>query len=344
MKYKGRIISATAPVISDLSASGMWTLEDQMQAVQSNTWPGGGLYSFTTATFSTGGQTGRDGPALSTARSGLSGTGTDAWKNNTAFFNTSSGIQLWTVPATGTYRIEARGAQGGNAGSRIGGRGAIMRCDVSLTIGEVIRILVGQQGESGPHTQDNQPMGAGGGGTFVVRSPFNTTGSILVIAGGGGGAAQNSYTNADGIDAVTSQSGTNGGGGIAGGTSGNGGGGGDGNGSGPGGAGFAGNGLVDPLSGNPAGDNSKSFVNGGRGGRKSLSWGGSEIFGGFGGGGGGGGLACGGGGGYSGGGGGTWSSPQQGGGGGSFITGTNNVTTTGAGTGAGSVTITRVIT
>ena len=279
------------------------------------------LYEFSSATFSPGGTTGRDGPSLANARTGLTGTGTDAWKGNTAFFTVVDGIQYWTVPRSANYVIEAWGAQGGNAGGQQGGRGAKIQGTFALTEGEIIRILVGQQGQSGPHTQDGNPMGAGGGGTYVIRTPYNNTGSILVIAGGGGGAAQNSYSNAAGINATSANNGTNGGGGGSdnqGGTGGNGGAGGTGNGSGPGGAGFTGNGLVDPLSGNSAGDNSKSFVNGGRGGRKSLSWGGSEIFGGFGGGGGGGGLACGGGGGYSGGGGGTWTSPQQGGGGGSF--------------------------
>jgi len=303
---------------------------------------GSSLYPFTAATFTPGAATGRSGPTLVQARAGLTVTGVDTWKTNTEYFNTSSGIQLWTVPRTATYRIEARGAQGGSAGTRIGGRGAIMRCDVPLIAGEVIRILVGQQGQTGAHTQDGQPMGAGGGGTFVVRTPFNTTGSIIVIAGGGGGSADNAYSQRDGIDAVATENGTTGGGSVTGGSGGLGGNGGDGSGSGPGGAGFTGNGAVDPLSGNVSGENSKSFVNGGVGGRKSLSWGGDEIYGGFGGGGGGGGLACGGGGGYSGGGGGTWSSPQQGGGGGSYITGTNNVTTVGTGTGAGSVTITRL--
>jgi hypothetical protein len=307
-----------------------------------------GLYTFNSAiTFTPGGTTGRDGPSLEAARSGLTGTGVDAWKTNTSFFNVTDGIQYWTVPRTATYTIEAWGAQGGNAGSQQGGRGARIKGDFPLTEGEIIRILVGQQGQSGPHTQDSQPMGAGGGGTYVVRTPYNTTGSILVVAGGGGGAAQNSYSNAAGNHASATNNGTTTGAGAAG-TGGNGGGGGDGSGSGPGGAGFTGNGLVDPLSGNSAGDNSKSFVNGGRGGRKSLSWGGSEIFGGFGGGGGGGGLACGGGGGYSGGGGGTWSSPQQGGGGGSFNSApsgaVNEAGNTGGATlsGAGRVVITPV--
>ena len=301
------------------------------------------LYSFTSATFTPGGASGRNGPTLAQAVSGLTGTGVDAWKNNTAYFNTSNGIQLWTVPATGLYTIDCYGAQGGNAGSQPGGLGARIKGNFSLTEGEIIRILVGQQGQSGAHTQDNQPMGAGGGGTYVIRTPYNTTPSILTIAGGGGGASQNAYTTAAGLGASAGNNGVAGQGGKAGGTSGGGGDGGSGDGSGPGGAGFTGNGLVDPLSGNSSGDNAKSFTNGGVGGRKSLSWGGVEIYGGFGGGGGGGGLACGGGGGYSGGGGGTWSSQLVGGGGGSYNAGTDQTNTAATRTGAGYVVITSTV-
>jgi hypothetical protein len=305
--------------------------------------PGGapaGLYEFTSATFSPGGTTGRDGPSLANARTGLTGAGTDAWKSNTSFFSTVAGIQYWTVPRTGSYRIEAWGAQGGTSGSQQGGRGARIQGNFTLTEGEIIRILVGQQGSTGAHTQDGQPVSAGGGGTYVIRTPYNDTGSILVIAGGGGGAAQNSWTSAQGNHApATNNGGFGGSGSEAGGTGGNGGN----SGTGCGGAGFTGNGATG--SGSAAGDMAKSFVNGGQGGGNARSWGGTEIYGGFGGGGGGGGLAAGGGGGYSGGGAGTWSSPQQGGGGGSYNSGTSPVNETGNTgsatlTGAGKVTIT----
>lgn len=272
-----------------------------------------GLYEFTSAiTFTPGGTTGRDGPSLANARSGLTGTGTDSWKTNTAFFNVVDGIQYWTVPRTATYTISAWGAQGGNAGSQRGGFGARIQGDFSLTEGEIIRILVGQQGSSGAHTQDGQPVSAGGGGTYVMRTPYNTNGSILVIAGGGGGGAQNSWNTTIGQDANTSNTGGQGGSGSGGGT----GGGGGASSTGCGGAGFSGNGATGSGSSEP--EMARAFINGGRGGGNARSWGGAEIYGGFGGGGGGGGLAAGGGGGFSGGAAGVWSSQQQGGGGASF--------------------------
>jgi hypothetical protein len=304
--------------------------------------PGGvapGLYEFTSATFTPGGTTGRDGPSLTAGRTGLTGTGVDAWKSNTSFFNVTAGIQYWTVPRTGSYKIEAWGAQGGTSGSQTGGRGAKIQGTFTLTEGEIIRILVGQQGATGAHTQDGNPVSAGGGGTYVMKTPYNSTGAILVIAGGGGGGAQNSWSSSVGLGGSASNNGTNGQGGEAGGTSGNGGS----SSTGCGGAGFSGNGATG--SGSTASEMAQAFTNGGRGGGNARSWGGTEIYGGFGGGGGGGGLAAGGGGGYSGGGPGSWSSPQGGGGGGSYNNGTGQINDAGGTggatlTGDGKVTIT----
>src|SRR5690606_30470331 len=124
------------------------------------------------------------------------------------------GIQEWTVPYTGTYRIEAAGA---SAHMRQGGSGAKMRGDFQLTAGQVIKILVGQNPQ--PFDGNN---GSGAGGTFVIQSPYNTNASILVIAGGGGGGHNGgNQPNANGS---TSNSGNPGTSGAAGGTNGNGGG------------------------------------------------------------------------------------------------------------------------
>jgi hypothetical protein len=164
---------------------------------------GGGpaLYPFTDATFSPGSATNRNGPSLTQARAGLTGSGTDAWKTDTSFFNTSNGIQLWTVPQTGVYRIEAWGAQGGAGGSRTGGNGARMRGDITLQSGEIIYIVVGQEGQSSTYS------GGGGGGTFVWRTSLDnySLSDALIVAGGGSGG--NSSSN-NGIAAVTEQLGT----------------------------------------------------------------------------------------------------------------------------------------
>ena len=95
----------------------------------------------------------------------------------------SSGIQQWTVPYTSDYKIEAIGAAGGYDrginSSQYRGGGARMIGTFRLNKGEVIQILVGQEGGI------NMPRrsSGGGGGTFVVRGAD----SPLIIAGGGGG-------------------------------------------------------------------------------------------------------------------------------------------------------------
>jgi hypothetical protein len=306
------------------------------------------LYSFTSATFTPGGQVGRTGPTLAQAISGLTGTGVDAWKNNTAYFNTTNGIQLWTVPITGTYRIEAFGAQGGqnNYFTATTGYGAFIRGDFTLNKGEIIRILVGQPGIN---LADYCASGSGGGGTFVVRTPYNTNGSILVIAGGGGGYGTNPGTATGG---TISNTGTN-----------------DGNNSTAGGSGGSGGGqpLPTPCSinyvsgsgggfftngGGPAGTPGVTdtgggfgFVNGGNGGDRTRGTNGQQYLDGAFGGGGMANYGGGGGGGYGGGGGGQGTSCScnawyGGGGGGSYNNGTNKVETGNTRTGNGQVIIT----
>lgn len=280
----------------------------------------------TTYTFTNAGQTGPTGPTQSQVNSAYTNTplaGT---------VSVISGIQTWTVPFTGTYRITANGAQGGdfNAGAQggqLGGRGAVIAGDFSLQQGDVLRILVGQRGGERSGTVANNGIGAGGGGTFVATSS-NTP---LVVAGGGGAAGQTNNTNSnaststsgrDGTDNTPGRGGINGGGGGAamGGTAGNGGT--------PGGQGSScsfgsgGGGFFSRGGHNCEGDapqiGGQGFVNGGVGGAADTRNGG--VPGGFGGGAGVGHRAPGGGG-YSGGGG--DQGIGGGGGGGSFNAGAN---------------------
>ena len=156
------------------------------------------LYDFTSHTFtdcgaseletngsSTGGR--RDGPTLAECREEY----TPTWVDNTAYFNiVTQGIQEWTVPSTGTYKIIAKGAAGGYAAqstSKEGGFGAVIEGNFSLTMGEKIKILVGQQGET-YRSSVSAGGGGGGGGTFVMKTPYNSVASVLIVAGGGGGS------------------------------------------------------------------------------------------------------------------------------------------------------------
>jgi hypothetical protein len=278
------------------------------------------LYSFSSHTFTSAGVYGRTGPTLTQLRSAY----TPSWTDDANYLNmTTQGIQEWTAPKTGTYRIEARGAQGGGS---IGGRGATIRGDFSLTSGTIVKILVGQQPDPNAYTQYDSP---GGGGSFVTVSPHNTNSSILVVAGGGGGSSNNSYGTGSGGGGVTT---------TTGGTA-------DGNSGDPGtngsagsnetnitvqcGAGFSGDTTTSSSS---VVEQALAYVNGGTGGFMRYSGIGGQ--GGFGGGGGSGRGSpfgpMGGGGGYSGGGSGYSSS--YGGGGGSYNNGSNKVETAGSST------------
>ena len=116
--------------------------------------------------------------------------------------NESQGFQQWTVPYTGQYRIEAVGAAGGydknQTSAQYRGRGARMVGIFNLSQGEIIQILVGQEGEK----RTNFTSSGGGGGTFVVRGS-NTS---LIVAGGGGGLTA-ATSRHQGCDANISTSG-----------------------------------------------------------------------------------------------------------------------------------------
>ena len=300
------------------------------------------LYSFTSATFTANGQTGRNGPSLETAKSGLTENPNIGWKNNTSYFNmTTTGIQRWTVPLTATYRINAQGARGLNPDTGTAGRSANIVSDASLSKGEIILIAVGQQGIAAY-------AAPAGGATYVVRE----TGTVpLVIAGGGGGGGITNTSSQAGImDALVARTGTGRGGagngsgvygGSGGSTSGTSGGSG---GSGNGGGGFTGNGEVITE-----GRQAFSFINGARGGDGPADANNDSINnsdGGFGGGGGGGNIG-GGGGGFNGGN----NIPYQTGPSGSYDGGYGGtsyyvegtlVSSSVSGTGHGSVTITKL--
>ena len=160
---------------------------------------GDSLFTFTSFTFGTGGLTGRTGPTLSDLLSDYD-TATYSWLTNTGYFDVDSsarGVQMWTVPASGTYRITVAGASGGYSydtgrTNRVG-RGAIVRADFDLSGGDVLRIVVGQKGRpvstsnpDGPGTGYAYNSG-GGGGSFVFYTLSDA--EPLIVAGGGGGGS-----------------------------------------------------------------------------------------------------------------------------------------------------------
>ena len=272
---------------------------------------GTSLYGFTTQTFTTAGATGRTGPTISAVKSSyLEGGAT--WVTDYLAQGTFQGYQDWTVPTTGLYEFNVKGAPG-RQGSALGGGGAIVRGRVRLTQGEIITIAVGQRGELPPN---NLSWPASSGGTFVVRKAGNIP---LFVAGGG--ASSSSVTN--GFNAVLTTIGGTSQRGFTGGQNGNGAAGRN--------SGGAGGGFFSRGGNSSQGGGGGGFNDGLLGG---FAAGASSAWGGFGGGGGSDGQQWGGNGGAGGYGGGATNDAvgsQTGGGGGSYIfpTATNVATSTG---------------
>ncbi|PFX18878.1 hypothetical protein AWC38_SpisGene16737 [Stylophora pistillata] len=282
---------------------------------------------FSMAKFTTLGATGRLGPtSVGTYYQG---------QDHEGQVTVNKGIQMWKIPATGMYTIEAAGAAGGNdkfTSSSKRGKGARVKGNFHLKRGDVLKILVGQEGGV-----NSVSGGAGGGGGSLVVNDDNTA---LLIAGGGGGVDKMKGESPRCQGSGTSDGNAGyGGSQFQGGTGGKGAEEGDNNYSGGGGGGFETNGRSNQNFGGAkgtGGEGGKSFYKGGVGGRSNQN----EVEGGFGGGGGpnGAGGGGGGGGGYSGGASGSRSN-SCGGGGGSYNSGKEQSNQAGSNNGAGYVII-----
>lgn len=267
-------------------------------------------------TFTPCGATGTTGPTISGCNTEYAGTPLQG----EVTLPGSPGVQVWTVPVTGTFLMTAIGADGGVDGVLGAGSGAAMQGVFDTTSSGYpqnpsstqtqLFILVGQKGTG----CTGGSGGGGGGGTFVSYSSNSTP---LLVAGGGGGNSQ--YSSAfGGCPGTTVRFGTTGElignqcwnsstllgqGGVLWDSS-----------SAGAGAGFYGNGNSSNIA-----TGGTSFAEGGVGGTGLNSW---CNMGGFGGGGGGT-NAGGGGGGYTGG-------DADGGGGGSYNLGLNQFNASGS--------------
>ena len=113
----------------------------------------------------------------------------------------NKGIQIWTVPVTGSYVIEVTGASGANgtyADSvspfpwKRGGLGAKITGTFQVNEGIRLKILVGQEGG---RTRDFRTMAGGGGGGSFVTLLDDTP--LIVAGGGGGGGVRDNFTDGD---------------------------------------------------------------------------------------------------------------------------------------------------
>ncbi|HQQ95041.1 MAG TPA: T9SS type A sorting domain-containing protein [Bacteroidia bacterium] len=132
-----------------------------------------------TYTFTPAGATGRTGPTQAQVNAAYLST------NLNGSVTSNLGVQQFTIPIAGVYRIDTRGAQGASSGGAAGGLGAQMIGDFTFTVGTVLKIVVGQQGIG-----SSSGAGGGGGGSYVATFVGNTP---LIVAGGGSGAADVSY-------------------------------------------------------------------------------------------------------------------------------------------------------
>ncbi len=128
-----------------------------------------------TYTFTNAGAAGANGPTQSQVDAAYTGTPLEGLVT----INTQ-GIQEWTVPANGLYRIQVIGATGGNQNEPtiVVGHPADISGDFNLSAGQNLKVLVGQHG----HLGSTRPGWGGGGGSFVTQSD-NTP---LAVAGGCG--------------------------------------------------------------------------------------------------------------------------------------------------------------
>ena len=93
-------------------------------------------------------------------------------------FSYTGATDTYVVPVGITkISIEAKGSKGLNDGGSLGGNGATMYGEFTVTPGDVLTFYVGGNLAGSK---------AGGDGTWVENT---TTGALLIIAGGGGGAA-----------------------------------------------------------------------------------------------------------------------------------------------------------
>ena len=135
-------------------------------------------------------------------------------------FDSKGEEDTFTVPKTGTYKLEVWGAQGGSVSQvAIGGYGGYSVGTINLTKDSIIYINSGGRGESntdltnhyisaggynggGFAGADSQTVWAGGGGAThisnssgLLKTLSSNRNSLLIVSGGGGGASWHWFVN-----------------------------------------------------------------------------------------------------------------------------------------------------
>ncbi|MBU6120408.1 beta strand repeat-containing protein [Hymenobacter siberiensis] len=197
-------IGTTTPAASaalDVSSTSKGLLPPRLTQAQRDAIasPAAGLtlYNTTTGKFNIWNGTSWDAALSATERPVI---------NPSATFAYTGTVQNYTVPA-GVFRlqVDAKGAAGGTgSGSFIGnfgGAGARVQATLSVSPGQVLRILVGGNGlynnaqSSGGYNGGgtNVEGGGAGGGATDVRTTGGALTDRLLVAGGGGGGGLNQF-------------------------------------------------------------------------------------------------------------------------------------------------------
>ncbi len=200
---KGKVANTTPE-----SASGIHSLNNVNVALQNNGWFVPYLYPFQvdevlpftvsrTLNNSASGNDHSTGPTQTQVRNWLSGTsnGGPNWSYTNYVDVPVQGYQRWTVGQQGVYEITARGAGGGGTDSNPSfhdGRGQIAKGRFSLSVGDVLIIVVGQ---GAPDFVGDHCNGAGGGSFVAFGSNYTTAVPLLVGAGSSGDTSDGGGNN-----------------------------------------------------------------------------------------------------------------------------------------------------
>lgn len=141
------------------------------------------------------------GPLLSNCRADYASLGYNvSWVNDSDYFNvTTTGIQVFTIPQTESYRIVMESPTHSN-----GGDGVKLEFDYSFEKGEKIYILAGQRNYA---TVDSNTSRGGCGATYLVKKPGTTSNvtddllncnlsHVIAVCGAPNGNTVNSKRNA----------------------------------------------------------------------------------------------------------------------------------------------------
>jgi len=188
---------------SSVTASGVWSLQEQNIARVSDNWPTSATLALD-MTFIPNTTKSRQPATYSEILAGVFGPDVDGNISNGSVFNVSNGICTYTLPDNASYRITAQGAAGGttttnletpeSASGRRYGYGRIIQVDFTALAGDEIIFIIGQRGGSVLSNSGSFDYGGGGGGATAVFLNSRSSPDVLVVAAGGNGSNWDAFS------------------------------------------------------------------------------------------------------------------------------------------------------